>query len=182
METETGLLSPSETSLLARLVGRTLAFIDGTPFLVEGGTLICATKFAVALDGPQPFQRDRPCLVLESDRQETVKDYLDWGRFRVSTCESVMVALGGSGQAGIDCSTLVVTGGPVSICAVRVGAARIEGTHDVVHYDALIALELNDGRKLTFGHAPGVYDGVCLSLGEAETLGSPVVEERLVLR
>lgn len=175
-----GILSASEDALLKRLLGIPLPFIDGTPFLVEGGSLICAAKFVIALEGQQPFHHDRPCLLLQSERFETAKDYLDWGRFRVSSCESVAAAFGE--HSGVGTSTLVVTGGPVSVRAIRVGAATVVGVHERVHYDALIALELTDGRSLTFGHAPGVYEGVCLTLGKPETLGSPDVQERLVIR
>jgi hypothetical protein len=65
---------------------------------------------------------------------------------------------------------------------IRVQSGRVRGSQDDIVFDVLIALALADGRILSFGHAPRIFEGVCATLGKPELLGNPeIIGDRVVL-
>lgn len=165
--------------LLRRLLGRRLYWIFGPAFIVEAG-LVVSNRFALPLD-VHSSGKSSDYLVVGSTRQETPQDHLDYGCFECHQAESLADACGGGRVLLSDVSSIVVPE-QNSIVRIRIGEALVRGEREEIRYDALIFLELDDGRTLSIGHAPGVYQGVCATFGDPTSLGNPsIVTDRLVL-
>lgn len=166
-----------EVALLKELLGKRPGRIFGPAFLVEGD-LVCSLRFV--LDAGDGVGRGR-YVTIASLREETPVEYLDWGRFAISCAGSFEEAIGGASQLYRDVSQFVILD-DVTVTRVRVRRARVRAGDEQVEYDAFIALELTDGRTISFGHAPRTWEGVCMTLGHPQTLADPTdVWDGLVL-
>lgn len=172
-------LEETELATLRRLIDRRISSIYGTAFLVER-ELVVAERMAFHVGAGAVSASSDAWVVLRSDRCET-KDCLDWARFQILEAETLGEALRTTGRLFHDASAVVALGQGALRC-IRVLSASVEDGDGAIVYDAAIRLEFDDGRVLSIGHAPGVYEGLCLSRGEAVTLGNPpILTERVRL-
>lgn len=172
-------LEEAELAMFRKLIDRRIPSMYGTAFLIER-ELIVAERMAFYVGAGVVSESSDAWVVFRSDRYET-KGGLDWARFQILEAATLGEALATTGRLFYDVSAVVALGQGALKC-IRVLSASVEDGHGAIVYDAVVRLEFDDGRVLSIGHAPGVYEGVCLSRGEAVTLGDPpILTERVRL-
>lgn len=170
-------ISDEEVALLRELLGKRPGSILGSAFIIDVD-LVCSLRFALYTGKGDPHQR---YVTIASIQLETPVEYLDWGRFVIGCVDSLEDAFTGAAELYRSLSMLVIPEA-VTVTRVRLRRARVGHGEEEVEYDAFIALDLSDGRTISFGHAPGVWGGACVTLGKPQTLGDPTdVWDGLVL-
>lgn len=117
------------------------------------------------------MDRDEIWVSFGSERFET-NGFLDYAQFRITRAGSLGDALQTKGNLYADTSALVSLG-EGALQRIRVLAATLDEDGRDFHYDAVLSFEFDDGRVISVGHSPGVYEGVCVARGEPVTLGNP---------
>lgn len=148
-------LSDIASAMLTRLIGRPLAWLYGTRFVV---TRECVIAERFWLDLPGEF------LSFGCARFETPDEYLDYFSFLVGVSTNGPTGSDRNFRIMDDVSVVQVSSSSV-VDRISVYRDSFVGNKEEVAYDAWIELSMVDGTKLSFGPAPTVYEGICFREG-----------------